>query len=194
MASKKKPAKRKRAAKKSKAPRDWTVDRNGRWRDPSGRFATRRAVLDRLTVGSPEDTGAMLQEAGARVKKTRAKGEYAVSVHFADVGWRSASYATSLDAALMQAGDWLENQLGQQVGFYGRQPVVTDVSITPVKPGKSASLARAKGTKYRQSTKYKERKAATDRENRLKAQLKAAKAEIRELMKARKARRKSKKK
>lgn len=177
-------------AKSKKPPRDWTVDSAGRWRDSSGRFASRKAVLTRVAAGTPEDTGMMLQQAGTHVRG--AKGDYAVQVYFEGVGWRSASYATGLGPALMQAGDFLENQVGQQVGYYGKKPVVTDVAIARVKSGKAASLKRKKGAKYRQSPAYKERAKATAKEIRLKEKLAAAKATIRELMKERKAKRKSK--
>jgi hypothetical protein len=111
---------------KKPARKGWTVDARGRWRDERGRFAPRKALLANVG-GVPENAGRALTLASKRAK--RARGDYIVLARFADVGWRSLSFAQGLSAALAQAGDWLEHQIGLELGFYGRQPYIHDIEV-----------------------------------------------------------------
>lgn len=134
----------------AKRERGWSLDRNGRWRDASGRFASRERVLDTLaSVASTDDVAAMLKRSAKKVRGRRGKQRYVVQAQFAGVGWRTLGSAGDLKTTLEQSSSWLVHDLGLKLNDYFKldavakrklrrgespEPRITDVQIVALRP------------------------------------------------------------
>lgn len=101
---------------------DWSVDRSGRWRDSRGKFASKAALLDRVSLLGPDEAARMLRAAARRVEgKAKRSDEYVVQANFDGVGWRTLSSSYGLRAALNQGATFVDKVLPLRLGIYVRE-------------------------------------------------------------------------
>lgn len=140
------------------------IDKQGRWRDRSGRFLSRETLFRDFVPGSFEDVGLYLQDLGERLLAIEARSKaprattfprFLVKVRVAGVenddhAWKMASNAHTLGAAVYQAGGRLRfSKKFRKASDEAKSQAVEALALAELPPsaGPMAKRKKQKGRK-----------------------------------------------